>query len=469
MCAGFVTYDQMLDCGRALSTHDSLPAIANYAMLAAVHELPAATEADLPAEPVRNVDTSVFSKRVEFTVSGYTGASTLSDFPVAVRLAAGSPSGFRYSDMAGSATGSELRFADGSGRSLSYEVEQWNPDGASLVWVKLPALSQGTTFTMYYGGAPADAVEPRWTWKADYVGVWHMAEAIGAAAATQQVAADGVFGKARVNSANNAAYAGQSMLKVADSTLLDVGSDFTMSAWVKMTALATSDVLARFASRTRGGGYAPDWELALPNYTTLNGYAGSLTAVSSTVPSAENSWVHLAAVFNGTNLTIYANGAKVSDHAIAAVQDSDNKLVFGAKDKDVVQGHFTGLFDEFRLRDAVSSADWVKAEYAHRSSPPARRRTSPAAGAGEGTRKARLSPAATRPARATARRSRPRSTRRLRPAGPSRSAAEPFTSTRSSWSQTASRSRARAASGRSSSRSPRETTCASRRFRAARR
>ena len=54
---------------------------------------------------------------------------------------------------------------------------------------------------------------------------------------------------------------------------------------------------------------------------------------------------------------------KLADASISAVQDSDNKLIFGAKDKDVVQGHFTGLFDEFRLRDAVSSADWVKAEY----------------------------------------------------------------------------------------------------------
>ena len=376
--ASLVTYDQMIDCGRAMSTHDSVPAIANYAMLAAVHELPAATAADLPTEPVQAVDTSVFSKQVEFTVSGYAGSSTLADFPVAVRLAAGSPTGFRYADMADPASGSELRFADGSGDSLSYEIEQWNPDGASLVWVKVPALSQGASFTMYYGGEPADAVEPRWTWKADYVGVWHMAEAngtvadsvngldaepIGAAAATQQVAADGVFGKARVNSANAASYNGQSMLKVADSTLLDVGDDFTMSAGVKMTALTTVDGLARFASRNRGGGYAPDWELALPNYTTLNGYAGSLTAVSSTVPSAENSWVHLAAVFNGTTLTTYANGVKLADASISAVQDSDNKLIFGAKDKDVVQGHFTGLFDEFRLRDAVSSADWVKAEY----------------------------------------------------------------------------------------------------------
>ena len=80
-----------------------------------------------------------------------------------------------------------------------------------------------------------------------------------------------------------------------------------------------------------------------------------------------NTWVHVAGVFNGTTFTAYANGEKVFEQTIAAVQDTNNKLVFGAYDKDCWQGHFIGNFDEFRLRDAVSSADWVKAEYAQSS------------------------------------------------------------------------------------------------------
>ena len=380
--ADLPAYDDLLDCGRAMSTHDSLPAVANYAMLAAVHELPAATEADLPVEPVEDVDASVFAKMVEFTVSGYTGASALADFPVAVRLAAGSPSGFSYADMADSSNGRELRFADAAGRSLAYEVERWDPDGASLVWVKLPTLSNGTAFTMYYGGEPADAVEPRWTWAADYVGVWHMAEEggavadsvngmdavpAGAAAAAQQVAADGVFGRARVNSANSHAYQGQSMLKVADSTLLDLGGDFTFSGWVKMTAESAND-LARIVSRNEGNtAGAPEWELRISGYDALNGYAGSNTPVSGGIPSAQNAWVHVAGVFDGTAFTAYANGAKVAEGTVSPVQDSNHQLVFGGRDPNLVTGHFTGLFDEFRLRDAASSADWVKAEYAQSS------------------------------------------------------------------------------------------------------
>ncbi len=372
------TYDVLLDCGRALPDKNGLVNIAEYALLAAVHALPPATAADLPTEPIQTVDTRVFAKSVTFTCSGYTGTSTLTNFPVAVRLTADSPAGFRYSDMVDSSSGNELRFSDDAGQSFPYEVESWDPHGTSLIWVKVPALAKGTTFTMYYGGRPTDTIQPRWTWAADYVGVWHMAEESGTVsdsspngidakpvgvAAARQHAAEGVFGKARVNSSKNHPYQGQAMLKISDSTLLDVGDDFTLSAWVKMTDLAAGEGLARIASRNRGGSYAPDWELSLSDYSTLNANAGSNTPVSGTIPSAETNWVHIVGVFQGTNLTTYANGVKVFAASIASVQDTNNKLIFGAKDRAMVRGHFTGLFDEFRLRDAACSADWVKAEY----------------------------------------------------------------------------------------------------------
>ena len=189
--------------------------------------------------------------------------------------------------------------------------------------------------------------------------------------ASRQSATDGVFGKGRVNGVPGLnAYSGQSMLEVSDLTLLDVGDDFTFTAWVKMTASTPGDGIARIASRNRyvAAVYdTPDWQLAITCDSTLNGYSGSKTAVSGTIPSAMNTWVHVAGVFNGTTFTAYANGEKVFEQTIAAVQDTNNKLVFGAYDKDCWQGHFIGNFDEFRLRDAVSSADWVKAEYAQSS------------------------------------------------------------------------------------------------------
>lgn len=386
---GYVTYDALLDCGRALRQNEtqtktavgSLPTMVSSAVLAAIQALSPVSEADLPKEPSATINAAAFPKSITFACSGYTGTSTLSDFPVAVRLAAGTPSGFSYSDMADSSNGAELRFADASGRSLSYEIDSWNPNGASLVWVKIPSLTRATRFTMYYGAATSGTVDPRWTWAADYVGVWHMSENGGPVAEPvngltavpvskykdKQVAGEGVFGNARVNSVPGVnSYSGSGMLEVADCTPLDVGSDFSFSGWVKMTATSNGDDFSRIVSRNYyndNGVTVPDWELSIDGYTTLHGYSGSKTSVSGTMPSAQNTWVHITGVFDGTTLTTYANGVQVFSKTIAPVQDTNNKMVFGAFDKVRWSGHFIGLFDEFRLRDAVSSEDWIKAEY----------------------------------------------------------------------------------------------------------
>ena len=98
--------------------------------------------------------------------------------------------------------------------------------------------------------------------------------------------------------------------------------------------------------------------VTLPAPVNVERTVGRLTVNCIVAPDSTRT-----GVFDGTTLTAYANGAKVFEQTIAAVQDTNDKLVFGAYDKDCWQGHFIGLFDEFRLRDAVSSADWVKAEY----------------------------------------------------------------------------------------------------------
>ena len=331
-------------------------------------------------EPVvivpQDVKTNLFSRSIAFTTSGYTGSSTLTDFPVAVRLAANSPAGFSYADMADSTSGKELRFADAAGKSLDYEVENWDASGTSLVWVKLPTLTKRTTFTMYYGGKPTDDVTASRTWSADYVGVWHMSEENGAVSDSSgnglsasveqavdglQSAGSGIFGKARVNSSNRNHTSGRALLKVSDSYLLDLGNDFTLSSWVKMTS-TTDGSVARIACRGADGGGSPEWEVGLTSDSAVKVYGGSGSTLTGTIPSVLNNWVHLVTVYNGTTLTVYANGTKAFEGAISAVKDSNNKLCFGSKG-GVFNGHFTGLFDEFRLRDAACSADWVKAEY----------------------------------------------------------------------------------------------------------
>ena len=81
-------------------------------------------------------DPTSFPFRMDLTLSGYTGSSTLTDFPVLVSLST-SITGFSYngylgfSDGDGVRTGGDLRFYSSSGQELAYEIADWNTSGTS--------------------------------------------------------------------------------------------------------------------------------------------------------------------------------------------------------------------------------------------------------------------------------------------------------------------------------------------------
>jgi len=104
-------------------------------------------------------------------MSGYAGSSTLTNFPVLVKLST-TIEGFDYADFKG-ASGSDLRFVDSDGNELPCEIDTWDASGTSLVWVKIPALAASTVITAYYGNSsPAAALAATDVWSG-YVGVWH--------------------------------------------------------------------------------------------------------------------------------------------------------------------------------------------------------------------------------------------------------------------------------------------------------
>ena len=123
-------------------------------------------------------------KAAEITVSGYTGGSTLANFPVLVRISPERILGFSYADCA--ADGRDIAFEDAQGNALDREIDTWDPNGESLVWVRMPSMAANTTFRMTYGDANVSAQPPCQTngavWSAaGYVGVWHFGEDYGTA------------------------------------------------------------------------------------------------------------------------------------------------------------------------------------------------------------------------------------------------------------------------------------------------
>ncbi len=330
-----------------------------------------ATEA--AREKTTPVEFGDFQSAVRFTVSGYAGAETLTDYPVLVRLAQNAPEGFDYAECA--AGGADIRFADAEGNVLAHEIETWNPNGESCVWVKVSALMKDTVFLMYYNGTSETTVTSADTWSA-YTGVWHMDELDGdvadatghgltakpmGAAASKQSSTDGVCGKARINSSSTAA-GDKAYLNVPSYDDFKLGSTFTMSGWVKMSACTS---YPRIFSRKANWGDANGWEVEMNSgsMTDFQARGAAQENFAATFSPALNAgFSQVVFVYNDKTLDVYQNGVLLKSGAITAATDNGKPLSFGS-DSDGNETHIAGTFDEFRLADGCASADRIKADY----------------------------------------------------------------------------------------------------------
>ena len=134
-----------------------------------------------------SVDWTKYNYSFTVRFAGYAGNTTLTDFPVLVRVSEDRIS-FPIYAKCKIANGGDLRFSDASGALLASEVECWNPGGESLVWVKVPSLNAGTVITAHFGCASPDAVTPSDVWSNGFLGVWHLNAAAGSLIQANSVA-----------------------------------------------------------------------------------------------------------------------------------------------------------------------------------------------------------------------------------------------------------------------------------------
>ena len=118
-------------------------------------------------------DWSKYKRNFTVTFKNYTGSTTLTDFPALIKLSAGCFDGFSYADFK-KPNGGDLRFSDEAGNILPSEVDCWDTNGTSCIWVKVPSLNVNTKIIGYYGWAPAPDVDATAVWDSNYVAVWHL-------------------------------------------------------------------------------------------------------------------------------------------------------------------------------------------------------------------------------------------------------------------------------------------------------
>ena len=362
-----------------------------YTVLAVVASVFGAAFGDI-VSPARLGD---FRFKVPITVTK-TVADTEAGVPVPLRLSENNPVGFSYADC----DPTQMRFGDENYAPIPFEVDTWNPQGESLVWVKVP-LAEGTKINLVYNGTATVANDPSAVW-GDYTGVWHFetldesvkvtnaqgtypsstaAEGIDGNVSTYSVPGEpGRFGNCfRVNDSTgykegNFNNGGVWVNDAGTASPVDGGENFTISGWFKHgnfqyfydhffykreksnNSGTLNNAFAIESNSSSGNNANP-----LPRGSSGNGSAMTLSN------NLLDTWGYITFAYEGTTCHVYENGVLRGDVTITKCIDNDSPLVFG-DNSTVTAGNgdaaWNGWIDEVRFAKGTKSAAFIAAEYA---------------------------------------------------------------------------------------------------------
>jgi YVTN family beta-propeller protein len=305
------------------------------------------------------VNTLLWRASMDISLSGYRGTSALADFPVLVTLDPASITGFRYIDFA--SQGTDLRFTDaGNTVVLSHEIETWNTNGASRVWVRIPSLVSNQIIRAFWQNSEAGAPGSATVWDAGFRGVWHLSDTLNDSTTnanngvnTGSVATNGIVSGGRF-------FGGSAFIDCGNKASLNLtNNQLTLSAWIKPNAINGNAIISKSYAATHADPYY-SWVL----YTVSSGLHCRIDATSATKGTLSlGQWQHTAAVYNGSLVTLYINGQSAGSFAKSGNLLSTSRNVrIGGRDTSPLGEYFTGAIDEVRISSVARSADWVRAE-----------------------------------------------------------------------------------------------------------
>ena len=321
-----------------------------------------------------------YAKYASIAVPGVPDNTSLTDFPLLVRISASAPSGFSYGDFMQN-DHSDLRFEDANGNGLAYDVDTWNTAGESLVWVKVPALEKDAEITMRWGSAAPDANDPTAVWS-NYVFVWHGNDtSTDSTGNARSIASSDANYLAR--SSDEMAFLGSCFtnsttaykyLKVTENPFkgLSIKSKFAISGWFKP---ATTDPSFRVFSTKKN--YADDGMELLAisdNGIYLRGMSSSKQLLWPGTNTdygyqalKKRAWTHVAGRIDGTAGTLFTNGGKLDGEVTApAGAGSGDWLGIGGygHTQNTYATSMKGAMDEIRLYNGTPSDAYLVAEWA---------------------------------------------------------------------------------------------------------
>ncbi len=325
-----------------------------------------------------------YSLRLTFDNSFQT--EDLNNFPVMVRL---NSDIIDYSNV-GKSNGGDLRFFDHDENVLMYEIEDWNTNADSIIWVRIPNIPSGSTtdyITMKYGNeCVPDGNQNAAVWANGYNAVYHFAETSGYYLDSTENNNDANTASIQVTSRTNKDVNGLGYypefggipsadhIIVPNSTSLNAAAaDFTIMCRTNAptdATLADTDFMRKGSTNTApptNTWWKLEWGDAITtNSLHLNIHDGSGDDHTNYTKAPDGLWHDVWGTRDVTNTlgVLWLDGISVATDASTRITDLANSANMGIGSKDTGDDdHFDGFLDECRVESVLRSSSWIRAQH----------------------------------------------------------------------------------------------------------
>jgi YD repeat-containing protein len=278
--------------------------------------------------------------------------------------------------------------SDAAGQDqLDHEIDSYNPTtGAAGFWVRIPTLSHttDTPIYMWYGNSVVQLSQenPAGVWRSGYAGVWHFGgSTLGTKDSTANAnnalnigvtSAVGKFGTAGSFNGSNSTY-----LQIPSSSSFKPATNLTVEAWVFLNnqtqpsypKIVSLDYNATGSWSSPYQAYGIDFysNTTQPQIQLLGGTNPNAISPQA-LPMAQ--WGHIAGTYDGSNMIIYANGARMNSASLPGpiAYGTSKDLAIGIESPYAPGSNLNGLIDEVRVSTVTRSADWIATEFNNQNS-----------------------------------------------------------------------------------------------------
>ena len=343
-----------------------------------------------------------FSRGAAIVARNLGSETQLTNFPVLVRISPDNFSGFDYGDLRFPSSARDIAFTDDQGRGLAYDIDTWDTDGTSLVWVTVPVLTNGTKIAMFYRSSTPGKSVCEGNAFTNYVGVWHMNETPdgvtdifdsttndlrATTVETSRHTSDGIVGGARYVTDTDVIEQNDSPVAPFDSGVtVDMTGDeakvnlvdsilpvFSASFWIR-SQIDTPRFWYLVARRDsdKGTGWAIQ---TMYDNATWRFYGGSESDGScrtdGNISLPRSKWTKIDAVWNNQAIRIYKDGFLSIATTLGKPPSASQVAKIGLggsiapQSSNLYSGRgVMGDMDEFRLCGGMLSENWIAVSYA---------------------------------------------------------------------------------------------------------